>query len=54
MDADKFTTLVKEHCRDFAVEWMEGEDVGVSTETQNWLDSLSASQKMFLREVLIF
>lgn len=52
MNADKFTTLVKEHCRDFAVEWMEGENVGVSTEAQNWLDSLSASQKMFLREVL--
>ena len=52
MDADKFTTLVKEQSRDFAIEWAEGEDVGVSDQAQEWLNGLSSVHKEFLREVL--
>ncbi|QIR07680.1 hypothetical protein [Salinivibrio costicola] len=52
MNAEEFLILVKEQARDFSLDWAEGDNVGVSKSAQQWLNSLSVEEKIFLREIL--
>ena len=52
MDADKFTTLIKEEARDFALDWSEGDNIGVSSKAQKWINTLSCENKNYLSEIL--
>ncbi|WP_152006516.1 hypothetical protein [Desulfoluna spongiiphila] len=52
MDGNEFTKLIKEESRDFAIDWVEGNNIGVSTAAQEWVFGLSKNEKAFLREVV--
>ncbi len=52
MDGNTFTQLIKDEARDFAIDWAEGNNIGVSAATQKWILSLSKKERTFLREVI--
>ncbi len=52
MDGNAFTQLIKEEARDFAIDWAEGNNIGVSAVTQKWILGLSKNERIFLREVI--
>ncbi len=52
MDGNAFTKLIKEESRDFAIDWAEGNDIGVSSAAQKWVLALSKKERIFLREII--
>nr|WP_086937340.1 hypothetical protein [Thaumasiovibrio occultus] len=52
MKAEEFVSLVKENSRDFAIDWAEGSNIGVSKEAQLWANNLTPQHKRLLREIL--
>ena len=52
MDGNAFTQLIKDESRDFAIDWAEGSNIGVSAAAQKWVLALSKEERSFLREVI--
>ncbi len=52
MDGSKFTELVKKEVRDFFIACSVGNNIGVSTKAQNWVNSLNEEEKILLQEVV--
>lgn len=52
MDNEAFVNLIKKHSRDFAIDWAEGDNSGITKDAQAWKSGLSNKEKAFLREII--
>lgn len=52
MNGEAFVNLIKKNSRDFAIDWAEGDNSGVTSETQKWQSGLTDKEKAFLRDIV--
>lgn len=52
MNNNDLINLIVDNARDHTIEWMTGDNIGVSKRAQGWLDSIPHDEKALLSEVV--